>query len=144
MLKDVAQKFDAFGVEASEYFESRARLLSVIVGFVLAFAINVNAIALFETFMKRPDVTQAVIARGESVTKSYENLEKQAAAVATSAQTATSEEARASMQKAADEAAAAVESLQSVGVPIGWNAQSLAEFRRSTRWRCSGCSSADC
>ena len=132
VLKDVAQKFDAFGVEASEYFESRARLLSVIVGFVLAFAINVNAIALFETFMKRPDVTQAIIARGESVTKSYENLQKQAAAVATSAQTATSEEARASMQKAADEAAAAVESLQSVGVPIGWNAQSLAEFRRST------------
>ena len=77
VLKDVAQKFDAFGAEASEYFESRARLLSVIVGFVLAFAINVNAIALFETFMKRPDVTQAVIARGESVTKSYENLQKQ-------------------------------------------------------------------
>ena len=58
VLKDVAQKFDAFGAEASEDFESRARLLSVIVGFVLAFAINVNAIALFETFMKRPDVTR--------------------------------------------------------------------------------------
>ena len=27
VVKDVAQKFDAFGVEASEYFESRARLL---------------------------------------------------------------------------------------------------------------------
>ena len=131
VLKDVAQKFDAFGAEASEYFESRARLLSVIVGFVLAFAINVNAIALFETFMKRPDVTQAVIARGESVTKSYENLQKQVETLNASAQAASTEEARASVQKAADEAAAAVESLQSVGVPIGWNAQSLSEFRRS-------------
>jgi hypothetical protein len=131
VLKDVAQKFDAFGAEASEYFESRARLLSVIVGFVLAFAINVNAIALFETFMKRPDVTQAVIARGESVTKSYENLQRQVETLNASAQAASTEEARASVQKAADEATAAVESLQSVGVPIGWNTQSLADFRRS-------------
>ena len=132
VLKDVAQKFDAFGAEASEYFESRARLLSVIVGFVLAFAINVNAIALFETFMKRPDITQAVIARGESVTKSYENLQKQVDTLNASAQAATTEEARASVQRAADEATAAVESLQSVGVPIGWNTQSVADFRRST------------
>jgi hypothetical protein len=131
VLKDVAQKFDAFGHEASEYFESRARLLSVIVGFVLAFAINVNAIALFETLMKRPDVTQAVIARGESVTKSYENLQKQADALNTSAQAAPTEEARASIQRAADQASAAVRDLQSAGVPIGWNAQSVAEFRQS-------------
>jgi len=132
VLKDVAQKFDAFGAEASEYFESRARLLSVIVGFVLAFAINVNAIALFETFMKRPDVTQAVIARGESATKSYENLQKQVDALNASAQAASTDTARASVQKAADEAAAAVDSLQSVGVPIGWDTQSVADFRRST------------
>jgi hypothetical protein len=131
VLKDVAQKFDAFGAEASEYFESRARLLSVIVGFVLAFAINVNAITLFETFMKRPDVTAAVIARGDSATKSYENLQKQVDTLNASPQAATTEEARASVQKAADEAAAAVESLQSVGVPIGWNIQSVADFRRS-------------
>jgi hypothetical protein len=131
VLKDVAQKFDAFGAEASEYFESRARLLSVIVGFVLAFAINVNAIALFETFMKRPDVTQSVIARGESATKSYENLQQQVNTLKASATDATTEEARAAVQKAADEAAAAVDSLQSVGVPIGWNTQSLAELRRS-------------
>jgi hypothetical protein len=131
VVKDVAQKFDAFGAEASEYFESRARLLAVIVGFVLAFAINVNAIALFETFMRRPDVTRAVIARGESVTKSYENLQKQVDALNASAQAAPSEEARAAVQKAADEASAAVDSLQSVGVPIGWNAQSVADFRTS-------------
>lgn len=132
VLKDVAQKFDAFGAEASEYFESRARLLSVIVGFVLAFAINVNAIALFETFMKRPDVTQAVIARGEGVTKSYENLQKQVDTLNASAQAAPTEEARASVQRAADEASAAVESLRTAGVPIGWNTQSVADFRRST------------
>jgi len=138
-------------VEASEYFESRARLLSVIVGFVLAFAINVNALALFDAFMKRPDVTQAVIARADGVTQSYQKLQTQADglnASAARAQTAVPgqaptsadnaalqrelEESRASLQQAADEASAAVKSLQSVGVPIGWNAQSAADFQRST------------
>ena len=132
VLKDVAQKFDAFGAEASEYFESRARLLSVIVGFVLAFAINVNALVLFETFMKRPDVTQSVIARGQNATQSFENLQRQVNTLNASAQAATTEDARASIQKAADETAAAVDSLRSVGVPIGWNAQSVADFRQST------------
>lgn len=148
LLKDIAQKFDAFGAEASEYFESRARLLSVIVGFVLAFAINVNAIALFEAFMKRPDVTQAVIARGQAATQSYDKLQAQVDSLNASAARASAgatdqtpgdaatqnqlAESRASVQRAADEASAAVKDLQSVGVPIGWNTQSVAEFRGST------------
>jgi hypothetical protein len=148
LVQDVAQKFDAFGAEASEYFESRARLLSVIVGFVLAFAINVNAIALFDAFMKRPDVTQAVIARGQAATQSYEKLQTQVdslnasaarasagGADATPSDAATQKalaDSRASVQNAADQASAAVKDLQSVGVPIGWNPQSLAELRSST------------
>lgn len=132
VLKDVAQKFDAFGAEASEYFEARARLLSVIVGFVLAFAINVNAIAMFETFMRRPDVTAAINAQAEAVTQRYEALQQKAGALQETAQETSSAEARASVQQAADEVSAAVQDLKSAGVPIGWNTQSVAEFRRST------------
>ena len=152
MLKDVAQKFDAFGREASEYFESRARLLSVLVGFALAFAVNVNAIVLFETYMKRPDISNEVIKRGKGATDAYEKLQKNVDALNTSAANAQGkaagaapgtppaeapalqrsvDEARASVEKARDEAAAAVKNLQSVGVPIGWNPQAAAEFDRS-------------
>jgi hypothetical protein len=132
VLKDVAQKFDAFGAEASEYFEARARLLSVIVGFVLAFAINVNAITMFETFMKRPDVTAAINAQANAVTARYEELQQKAGSLQETAQETTSEEARASVQQAADEVSVAVQGLKTSGVPIGWNSQSIAEFRRST------------
>jgi hypothetical protein len=147
MLKDVAQKFEAFGVEASEYFEGRARLLSVIVGFVLAFAINVNALALFETFMRRPDVTQAVIDRGSEVTKKYEELQKQvtdanaaipAAGAATAPPPGTGdaeaqrqvEAARDSVQRAANDVSASISELRSVGVPIGWTKAAAADYRR--------------
>src|SRR3954447_26180266 len=54
VLKDVAQKFEAVGKEAGDYFEGRARLLSVGVAVVLAFAIHVDAIELFNTYMKNP------------------------------------------------------------------------------------------
>jgi hypothetical protein len=94
LLKDVVQKFDAFGLEASEYFESRARLLSVIVGFVVAMTLNVNAIALFDTFMRRPEVRNAVIERSDAVTGAYRQLQAsvntlEAAAPATQAGAAT-------------------------------------------------------
>jgi hypothetical protein len=130
VLKDIAQKFDAFGAEASEYFESRARLLSVIVGFTLAFAINVNALTLFDTFMRRPDLTAAVNAQADTVTRRYEELLQKAEGLDAAAQT-TSEEARASVQQAANEVTAALQGLKTSGVPIGWNAQSIADFRRS-------------
>ena len=153
-LKDIAQKFDAFGHEASEYFESRARLLSVIVGFVLAFAINVNALALFDTFMRRPDVTQAVIAQGQSVTAAYEQLQKDAEAIAPPAATAppagaapapapTPDEAasqqqqvaelRKSVQAATDQAKTAVTGLKTAGVPVGWTPQAQADFKESPK-----------
>jgi hypothetical protein len=148
-LKDIAQKFDAFGLEASEYFESRARLLSVIVGFVLAFAINVNALVLFDTFMHRPDVTQAVIAQGERVTAAYEKLEKETTAVVPPAAAAppagapaapppTPDEAarqqqqiadlRTSVQTATAEAKTAVATLKTAGVPVGWTPQAWTDF----------------
>ena len=149
MLKDVAQKFDAFGVEASEYFEGRARLLSVIVGFVLAFAINVNALVLFDTFMKRPDVTQKVIEQGNQVTQRYDALQKQVDAAKTVTDSVPSgaggatapagasgvtqqqlQETRKSVQAAADQASAAIRELQVAGVPIGWT---RARFEDSSK-----------
>jgi len=148
MLKDVAQKFEAFGVEATEYFEGRARLLSVIVGFVLAFAINVNALALFETFMRRPDVTRAVIEQGQKVSEQYQKLQAQtdkansvipaagaaAAAPASPGGNAEAqrqvEEARAGVQRAAEQASASVSELRTLGVPIGWTRAAVDDYHR--------------
>jgi hypothetical protein len=55
VLKDIAQKFEAFGKEAGTYFEGRARLLSVGVAIVFAFAIRVDAIELFNTYLRDPN-----------------------------------------------------------------------------------------
>lgn len=72
VLKDIASKFDAFGREASIYFERRARLTSVLVGFVVAYFMYVHPYELFKTYMTNPEVTQAVINMQDQVLGEYE------------------------------------------------------------------------
>jgi hypothetical protein len=55
ILKDITQKFEAFGNEAASYFEGRARLLSVCVAVAFALAIRVDAIELFNTYLSDPN-----------------------------------------------------------------------------------------
>jgi hypothetical protein len=84
VLKDIAQKFEAVGKEAGDYFEGRARLLSVAVAVVLAFAVHVDAIELFNTYLKNPTVREAVNGKLDAVTAQYKStqqaMEKAAAA----------------------------------------------------------------
>ena len=76
VLKDVAQKFEAFGKEASVYFEGRARLLSVIVAMALAFLAHVDAVDLFKTYLRDPNARAKVIEQTEAVTAQYKAAEK--------------------------------------------------------------------
>lgn len=123
-LKDIGQKFEAFGQEASEYFESRARLLSVIVGFVVALALHVDVIMLFDTFMTRPDIAQQVIAQSDKVTKAYEDSQRKPADIG---QKAGPEDVDLAKTRAALEAQ--VDILRTAAVPIGWTPAAKAEFK---------------
>jgi hypothetical protein len=107
---------------------------------------------LFDTFMKRPDVTRKVIEQGNQVTQKYDALQKQvdaAKAVTDSAQSGAGgaapqaaasgvtqqqlQETRESVQAAADQASAAISELQVVGVPIGWT-RARFEDSRNAPW----------
>ena len=76
VLKDVAQKFEAFGKEASVYFEGRARLLSVLVALALAFLAHVDAVDLFKTYLRDPNARAKVIEQTEALTAQYKSAEK--------------------------------------------------------------------
>ena len=71
VLKDVAQKFEAFGKEASVYFEGRARLLSVVVAIALAFLAHVDAVDLFKTYLRDPNARAKVIEQSTAVTAQH-------------------------------------------------------------------------
>ncbi len=64
VLHDMAHKFESFGRDASEYFQARARLVSVLVAFVIGWQCYVNPLLLARTFLRDPDVTAKVIEAG--------------------------------------------------------------------------------
>jgi hypothetical protein len=138
VIKDMAQKFDAFGNEASEFFQRRARLLSIIVAMFVAWGMFVHPYQLFTTYMQRPEVADAVIKMQQGATADFLSRQRSAEDKMEAAKAANDEEA---VQKASAEwrdatvnANAKLATLQQAGVPIGWNDERLAAsgFEKST------------
>ena len=142
VLKDVAQKFEAFGKEASVYFEGRARLLSVVVAIALAFLAHVDAVNLFKTYLRDPNARAKVIEQSEAI-------DGPAPAAAEAAKTLkdidpngtlTPEEVKKQIEalkndwkEAIAKANATVKQYADLGVPLGWNDE-RAERAKMSHW----------
>lgn len=120
-LQDVAQKFEAFGREASTFFERRARLLAVIVAIVVAFLLHVDAVDLFETLMRDPNSRSAVLATQDDALRWAKRIEAGAAKLEKAAP--STEEIR----TAAADMKQAESHLRDLGVPIGWTDKRLEQ-----------------
>jgi hypothetical protein len=81
VLKDIAQKFEAFGKEAQIYFEGRARLLSVTVAVIFAFAAHVDAIDLLRAYLHDPNARAKAIEQTQAVTAQYKAAQEAARAL---------------------------------------------------------------
>lgn len=71
LVKDLVQKFDRLGAEATEFFRARAQLFAVGISFVLAFAANFDALTVFKTYLKEDDLRQSMVANAEAIQKQY-------------------------------------------------------------------------
>lgn len=123
LVRDIAQTFDEFGREASEYFAARARLLAVCVALVIAWLCCVNPLALFTRFLASPQVSAQVAARAAELIGQADAVEQRLQATLAAARTpgGTAPPAAAPPAPSPQESAAeAVTALASLGVPIGW------------------------
>src|SRR5262245_15380948 len=130
VLKDVAQKFEAFGKEASVYFEGRARLLSVTVAIALAFLAHVDAVDLFKTYLRDPNARAKVIEQSQAVTEQHKAAVEAAKALKEldPKATLTAEDAGKQIEalkndwkEAIRKANSTVEQYADLGVPLGWS-----------------------
>ena len=60
-INDLAQKYDRFCSGATESFHNKSRAWSVVVSFVLAFALNIDAIHVFDSLLREAPLRQAII-----------------------------------------------------------------------------------
>lgn len=153
VLKDVAQKFEAFGKEASVYFEGRARLLSVAVAIALAFLAHVDAVDLFRTYLRDPNARAKVIEQSQAVTAQHKAAMDAAKALQEIEPTEalTTEEVkkqiealRSDWKEAIAKANSTVKQYADLGVPLGWNAERIERARMSPWvWTCKDPSKAE-
>lgn len=61
----ICDKFESLGDSAKELFARQARLSLMVVGFLLAFGLNVDPVDLYKSYLNDPLLRQSVIARGE-------------------------------------------------------------------------------
>lgn len=125
VIADIGQKYEAFGKEVGTYFERRARVFSIIVAFLVAWAFYVHPYNLAVTYIKNPEVAQAVADKAADAHAQYrllaEKLENaQEAAAASGASTDELKQAIADFNIKIDEAKAKSQELADMGVPVGW------------------------
>ena len=130
VLKDVAQKFEAFGNEAGAYFEGRARLLSVCVAIVLAFAIRIDAIELLNTYLRDPNARNKVIEQTQAVTAQYKAAKEAADALKKISDANPPPDVKTQVealqkewQSTIDGTRTTVKQYADLGLPIGWTKQ---------------------
>ncbi len=146
VLKDVAQKFEAFGREASVYFEGRARLLSVVVAMALAFLAHVDAVDLFRTYLRDPNARAKVIEQSEVVTAQYKAAKDAADAVKKIVPDANAappdvkaqvEKIRQDWTEAIGKVDATVKQYADLGLPLGWTDERIERAKMSHwAWTC--------
>ena len=153
VLKDVAQKFEAFGKEASVYFEGRARLLSVVVAMALAFLAHVDAVDLFKTYLRDPNARAKVIEQSDAVTAQHRAAVEAMKALKEidPTEALTTEEVRKQIEalrndwkEAIAKANSTVKQYADLGVPLGWSDDRInaAEMWRLL-WTCTKLSDGD-
>jgi len=112
----LAREYDSAVTAASELFARKARWWSIVIGFALAFAANVDGIRLLETYVADEGTRQAMLA-------SQDNLLDFAEARLDAAASGDDEGAAveiATIGKEIESAREELKNLQKTGLPIGW------------------------
>lgn len=123
----ISDKFESFSEETLDLFSRRAKLLSVVIGFVLAFGLNVNAPDLFKSYLRDPVVRNMVIAQGEAVAEKFK------AAEADMQQSLTTEASLEDARAAVDKIAASITDLKAQSIPISPNKNLLFDGKTNTK-----------
>jgi len=128
ILKDFAQRYIAFGQEASHYFRQRARLTSVCAAMVVAFAFNVQPQVLYKFYMANPEVSAHIAKQKDAVNTEFENLGKKSEALLAEAK---SDEDIALFKAARKELETSQQRLTEAGIPFGWTDERPFEAEQS-------------
>ncbi|WP_020407508.1 hypothetical protein [Hahella ganghwensis] len=125
IVNDFVRTYDRFGRASSELFRKRTHLLSIIIGILLALAVNIHAGRIMSTLMKSPDIRESMIAEAQSAMnanqQAAESLESLQAMVAKGQLTGDQfEEISGNLTDLANSSRDSLNKLETSGLPVGY------------------------
>ena len=134
-LGDLASKFEDFSRSSSDYFARRAKLTSSIVAFFLAFALNIDAVHLYQTFLQDKEERQKWIDMGTEVGERALDADERARQALANINNTNVDQAalQASIDEALTEFNAIASSLKTSGLPVGWGSAPWNESTWSSK-----------
>ena len=72
----LSRKYEEFGVAASDFFKRKAQFLSLVAGVIVAFALNVNALSVLQSYLDDPQLRASVVAQSEVIAAKHRKLIK--------------------------------------------------------------------
>jgi len=74
VLDSILAKYEEYGKAATDLFKRRSQFISLIAGVAVAFMLNVDALYMFDVYLRDSDTRQAVIANAESISRTWESV----------------------------------------------------------------------
>jgi len=123
-LDRISRKFEEFSSAASADFKRRSQFWSIVIGVILAFAINIDALRIFQSYLTDQKLTQTIIAQYPKLEESAEKINQRTDKLLEDTKNQSMENDKVSKQLEQAEAAlkqssATLASLTNLGVPIG-------------------------
>jgi len=131
VLKDVAQKFENFGLDATLKFQQWARVLSLGFSLFVAAIFYVHPHVLISTYIENPKISEKIALKSDEAVDNYKKLEAEIAEFESKnfiapidTQSRTDIQAAITELKAEiDRARENVGKLSNEGIPLGWPAE---------------------
>jgi hypothetical protein len=133
VIVGISDKFEDMSEEVRDIFSRRAKLLSVVVGFLLAFGLNVDAPKLFESYLRDPVLRQKIIAQGEAVAGELEKTKQSLQAELATTDPATLDQLTAGAQQISEQ----IKKLDEHSIPLSLEGSPLygKQLRGGDFWR---------
>ncbi len=113
LIDEAAERYEEYGTQASQLFRKYSALINVIVSVLLAFALNINIINIYNAMQKNETLTQELALHAEQAMTVYELRAAQ--------DTSQAYESQEALKNDIKELKDTVRETQKIGLPIGWN-----------------------
>ncbi|MDV6253995.1 hypothetical protein [Vibrio sp. EA2] len=120
LLEDIANKFEAFGDEATKYFARRARVTSVLFGFILVFSINFSSVEVVKFLVQSEESRAALIKQGEKIANDLNAQLKRTEESIVKATSGNSDLPAFDAEELGQSFSKSLRALKRANLPIGW------------------------